>query len=101
MSQGIEKVSKVLKCPLLFLLLAGLVVYSVTRPGARGGPALPVRNRPPPGSAATPWWAHGQAFFSLSVGMGIMVTPRLLRAQVGGGTLAKSARLDLARWTPW
>ncbi|MFQ7855859.1 MAG: hypothetical protein ACLRIS_12710 [Flavonifractor plautii] len=43
-SQGIEKVSKVLM-PLLFLLLAGLVVYSVTRPGA-GRPALPVRNRP-------------------------------------------------------
>ena len=72
-SQGIEKVSKVLM-PLLFLLLAGLVVYSVTRPGA-GRACASCSESTPPGSAATPWWAHwDRPFFSLSVGMGIMVT---------------------------
>ena len=55
-SQGIEKVSKVLM-PLLFLLLAGLVVYSVTRPGA-GRACASCSESTLPGSAATPWWAH-------------------------------------------
>ncbi|EHO33650.1 hypothetical protein HMPREF0995_02116 [Lachnospiraceae bacterium 7_1_58FAA] len=72
-SQGIEKVSKVLM-PLLFLLLAGLVVYSVTRPGAGEGLRFLFGIDPARLSGDTLVGALGQAFFSLSVGMGIMVT---------------------------
>lgn len=72
-SQGIEKVSKVLM-PLLFLLLAGLVVYSVTRLGAGEGLRFLFGIDPARLSGDTLVGALGQAFFSLSVGMGIMVT---------------------------
>ena len=72
-SQGIEKVSKVLM-PLLFLLLAGLVVYSVPRPGAGEGLRFLFGIDPARLSGDTLVGALGQAFFSLSVGMGIMVT---------------------------
>lgn len=72
-SQGIEKVSKVLM-PLLFLLLAGLVVYSVTRPGAGEGLRFLFGIDPARLSGDTLVGALGQSFFSLSVGMGIMVT---------------------------
>ena len=72
-SQGIEKVSKVLM-PLLFLLLAGLVVYSVTRPGAGEGLRFLFGIDPARLSGDTLVGALGQAFFSLSVGRGIMVT---------------------------
>ena len=68
-SQGIEKVSKVLM-PLLFLLLAGLVVYSVTRPGAGEGLRFLFGIDPARLSGDTLVGALGQAFFSLSVGMG-------------------------------
>ena len=72
-SQGIEKVSKVLM-PLLFLLLAGLVVYSVTRPGAGEGLRFLFGIDPARLSGDTLVGALGQSFFSLAVGMGIMVT---------------------------
>lgn len=72
-SQGIEKVSKVLM-PLLFLLLAGLVVYSVTRPGTGEGLRFLFGIDPARLSGDTLVGALGQSFFSLSVGMGIMVT---------------------------
>ena len=61
-SQGIEKVSKVLM-PLLFLLLAGLVVYSVTRPGAGEGLRFLFGIDPARLSGDTLVGALGQAFF--------------------------------------
>ena len=59
---------------LLFLLLAGLVVYSVTRPGAGEGLRFLFGIDPARLSGDTLVGALGQSFFSLSVGMGIMVT---------------------------
>lgn len=72
-SQGIERVSKVLM-PCLFLLLAGLVVYSVTRPGAGEGLRFMFAINWEDISGDTFVGALGQAFFSLSVGMGILIT---------------------------
>ena len=69
-SQGIEKVSKVLM-PLLFLLLAGLVVYSVTRPGAGEALRFLFGIDPARLSGDTLVGALGQAFFSQSAGRGI------------------------------
>ena len=72
-SQGIEKVSKVLM-PLLFLLLAGLVVYSVTRPGAGEGLRFLFGIDPARLSGDTLVGALGQAFFSLSItGSGMII----------------------------
>ena len=56
------------------LLLAGLVVYSVPRPGAGEGLRFLFGIDPARLSGDTLVGALGQAFFSLSVGMGIMVT---------------------------
>jgi neurotransmitter:Na+ symporter, NSS family len=71
---GIERVTKVLM-PLLLLLLVGLAVRSVTLPGAGEGLAYYMR---PNLSAAMDInvlnAALGQAFFSLSLGMGAMIT---------------------------
>ena len=61
-SAGIERVSKVLM-PLLFLLLAGLVVYSVTRPGAGEGLRFLFGIVPARLSGDTLVGALGQAFF--------------------------------------
>lgn len=72
-SGGIERVSKVLM-PCLFLLLAGLVVYAVTRPGAAEGLKFMFAPNLENISGDTFVGALGQAFFSLSVGMGIMIT---------------------------
>ena len=72
-SGGIERVSKVLM-PCLFLLLAGLVVYAVTRPGAAAGLKFMFAPNMENISGDTFVGALGQAFFSLSVGMGIMIT---------------------------
>lgn len=70
---GIEKASKVMM-PLLFVLLALLVVRSLTLPGAMAGVEY----------FLVPDWSHldanmvsaalGQAFFTLSLGMGALIT---------------------------
>ena len=71
---GIERASLVLM-PLLFVLLAGLAVWAATLPGADAGyrfylaPSLDALLEP-----AAIQSAASQAFYSLSVGMGIMVT---------------------------
>ena len=72
-SGGIERVSKALM-PCLFLLLLAIVLRSLTLPGA--GRGLRFLFSVPPGSLTgdTLVGALGQAFFSLSVGMGIMIT---------------------------
>lgn len=72
-SEGIERVSKILM-PALFLLLIACVVRAVTLPGAGEGVAFMLTVRPESFNRDTLVGALGQAFFSLSVGMGIMVT---------------------------
>lgn len=72
-SEGIEKVSKILM-PALFLLLIACVVRAVTLPGAMEGISYMLTIKPGSFNRDTLVGALGQAFFSLSVGMGIMVT---------------------------
>lgn len=72
-SAGIERVSKILM-PALFLLLIACVVRAVTLPGAMEGVSFMLTVNPEDFNRDTLVGALGQAFFSLSVGMGIMVT---------------------------
>lgn len=72
--QGIEKLSKFL-IPLLFAMLLLLVIFALSLPGAAKG--IEFYLTPDFGKLADPFvWtaAFGQAFFSLSVGTGIMLT---------------------------
>ena len=71
--QGIERVAKVLM-PLLFTILIFLVIYSATTAGFK--PAMKFLFRPNFGDlhASSVLEAVGQAFFSLSLGMGAMLT---------------------------
>ncbi|MDP3063768.1 MAG: sodium-dependent transporter [Chloroflexota bacterium] len=72
--RGIEATSKVLM-PLLFLMLAGLAVYGVFLPG--WGAAMQFYLKPDfsaLGDALVWVRAFGQVFFSLGVGMGVMIT---------------------------
>ena len=70
---GIENFSKIMM-PLLFVIVLGIAVYSVTLPGARGG--IEYLFRPDfskiDGQACAS--ALGQAFFSLSLGFGTIMT---------------------------
>lgn len=71
--KGIERLSNVLM-PMLFLLLAIFCVKALTLPDAAAGVEFFLR---PDWSAVTPQTllnALGQAFFSLSLGMGILIT---------------------------
>jgi len=72
-SEGIERVSKVLM-PALFLLLITCAIRAVTLPGASEGISYMLTIKPGSFNRDTLVGALGQAFFSLSVGMGIMVT---------------------------
>jgi len=71
---GIERIVSVL-IPFAFLILVALVLFSISLPGFYPGmdfylrPDYSMLSRPGIWSAAT-----GQAFFSLSVGMGILIT---------------------------
>ena len=70
---GIERASKIMM-PILFILLAALAVRSMTLTGAGAGIDFMLR---PDFSALTPsvvLIAMGHAFFTLSVGMGTMIT---------------------------
>ena len=71
--KGIESVSKFLM-PVLFLLLVACVVRAVTLPGAGEGIAFMLHVDLSQITADTLIGALGQAFFSLSVGMGILLT---------------------------
>lgn len=70
---GIEKFSKVMM-PILFFIVVGIAIYSVTLPGARAG--LDYLFNPDfskiTGKACAA--ALGQAFFSLSLGFGTILT---------------------------
>ena len=72
-SEGIERVSKILM-PALFILLVACAVRAVTLPGAGEGLSYMLTIKPGSFNRDTLVGALGQAFFSLSVGMGIMVT---------------------------
>lgn len=70
---GIERTSK-LFMPILFLLLLILVVRAVTLPGAIDGIAFYLAPEWDKVSADTFLGAIGQAFFSLSLGLGALIT---------------------------
>jgi len=71
--KGIERASKVLM-PLLFVLLLVLVARSVTLPGADPGLAFLLTPDFSRVTIDTIISATAQAFFSLSIGMGVMIT---------------------------
>ncbi len=71
--KGIEKFSNI-SIPILFVLIVAIVIYSVTLPGAGEGVRYLVK---PDFSKLTPdafSAALGQSFFSLSLGVGTMLT---------------------------
>lgn len=72
-SGGIERWSKVL-LPVLFVLMVGLIIYSVSLPGASTGLSFYLKPDLSKITGRTLLAALGQAFFSLSLGMGLMVT---------------------------
>ena len=70
---GIERFSKIC-LPVLFLLIVVIAAYSVSLPGARSGVDYLLK---PDFSKLTPRscaFALGQSFYSLSLGMGIIIT---------------------------
>jgi neurotransmitter:Na+ symporter, NSS family len=71
--KGIERASKVLM-PLLFVLLLLLVLRAVTLPGAGEGIAFLLTPDFSKVTGQTFISATAQAFFSLSIGMGVMIT---------------------------
>ena len=71
---GIERASLVLM-PVLFLLVMGLAIWAIFLPGAEAGYSFYLRPNPQRlFSLETLGAAAGQAFFSLSLGMGAMLT---------------------------
>ncbi|MFC3034644.1 sodium-dependent transporter [Pseudoalteromonas fenneropenaei] len=71
--QGIEKASKILM-PALFILLIGLVIYVLTLDNAWAGVRFYVVPDISKLNASVLNGALSQAFFSLSLGMGILIT---------------------------
>lgn len=70
---GIEKFSKII-LPVLFVLVIVIAVYSISLPGAMAGVSYLFK---PDFSKLTPEtfaYAMGQSFYSLSVGMGAIIT---------------------------
>jgi NSS family neurotransmitter:Na+ symporter len=72
-SGGIERWSKILM-PIFFILLAGLIVYAVSLEGASKGLAFYLKPDFSKITGRVMLAALGQAFFSLSLGMGLMIT---------------------------
>lgn len=70
---GIERWTKILM-PILFFLIVLLAVRALTLPGAREGISFYLKPDFSQLSGKLVLFALGQAFFSLSLGMGIMVT---------------------------
>ena len=71
--QGIERISKVLM-PLLLLMLVGLIVNALMQPQAMAGLRYYLMPDFSQVTTMTFVYALGQAFFSLSLGMGAMLT---------------------------
>ncbi len=72
-SGGIEKWSKILM-PVLLVLLIGLIIYANTLEGATRGLSFYLKPDFSKITGTTMLAALGQAFFSLSLGMGLMIT---------------------------
>jgi NSS family neurotransmitter:Na+ symporter len=70
---GIEKWTKVLM-PLLFIIILYLVIRAITLPGASAGISYYLNPDFSKLSGTVVLYALGQAFFSLSLGMGTMIT---------------------------
>ena len=70
---GIEKFSKVMM-PLLFVIVLGIAIYSVTLPGAKAGLSYLFNPDFSKIDAKACAAALGQAFFSLSIGFGTIMT---------------------------
>lgn len=70
---GIEKASKILM-PVLFVILIGLIIYAVTLPNAMKGVEYYLLPNFSAFNIETLYSALGQAFFSLSLGMGALIT---------------------------
>ncbi len=70
---GIEKMSKILM-PVLFILLIGLMIRACTLPGADEGISYMLHVDFSTINTTAILTALGQAFFSLSLGMGVMIT---------------------------
>ncbi|MBQ5527717.1 neurotransmitter:Na+ symporter, NSS family [Bacteroidales bacterium WCE2008] len=70
---GIERFSKI-TMPVLFLLIVVMLVYSVTLPGSSEGVAYLLKPDFSKLSASAVAAAMGQAFFSLSLGVGTILT---------------------------
>ncbi len=71
--RGIERWSKILM-PMLFLILLGLIAFALTLEGASKGVEFYLKPDFSKISGSTVLAALGQAFFSLSLGMGAMIT---------------------------
>ncbi len=71
--KGIERWSKILM-PLLFIILLGLILFSISLPGAEAGIKFYLNPDFSKITGKTILAALGQAFFSLSLGMGAMIT---------------------------
>ena len=71
--KGIEKISKILM-PVLFILLLMMVVRSLTLPGAKEGLHFLFKPDFSKLTGSGVLGALGQSFFSLSLGMGAMIT---------------------------
>jgi len=72
-SGGIEKWSKILM-PVLFAVMLILIIYANTLPGSEKGLSFYLMPELSEISGKTILAALGQAFFSLSLGMGLMIT---------------------------
>ncbi|MFC2164973.1 sodium-dependent transporter [Acidobacteriota bacterium] len=70
---GIERWTKVLM-PILFILIIFLAVKALTLPGAKEGVSFYLKPDFSKLNGTVVLFAFGQAFFSLSLGMGIMIT---------------------------
>jgi NSS family neurotransmitter:Na+ symporter len=70
---GIERWSKILM-PVLFILLVGLIIYSNTLEGSGKGLTFYLQPDFSKITGRTMLAALGQAFFSMSLGMGLMIT---------------------------
>ena len=71
--KGIEKFSKI-SIPVLIIIMVALAIYSVTLPGASAGINYLVHPDFSKVTGKTITYAMGQAFFSLSVGQGTIMT---------------------------
>ncbi|HBL20876.1 MAG TPA: sodium-dependent transporter, partial [Alteromonas mediterranea] len=71
--EGIEKAAKLLM-PALFVMLIGLVVFVLTRENAMAGVKFYIVPEFSKITAEVVNGALSQAFFSLSLGMGILIT---------------------------